>query len=279
MPRFFRLLALAAGAVLFAGMLAACSSSDNNDNGDPTATAEMTDGAPTDEADGDPTATPGIALEQAFDSYHYTVEVGFTVAEPGDEPSELITVNVEGDYAGPDSHSFTNSFSFAGISATQDVVIIGDDAWLRDSGGDWTATTASDPDVLDSIDLTSADPTFLQDQSFASDLSSLDSTSEERNGVQTRKYFIPREAVAALSDLLGEDFLGDAGGLQEFEMTVWLEEDSDALVRAELAAVASPELLGTDPGFAISPDAVLNLTMLIDVTQINDSGISIEPPI
>ncbi|MEX0785574.1 MAG: hypothetical protein WD939_02960 [Dehalococcoidia bacterium] len=278
MPRFLRMIALLAGALLMVVLLAACGGDDGGDDGEPTETpaaTEVVDGEPDDE----PTDTPGLAAEQPFDSYHYEVEVGFTVTEPGEESSELITVNVEGDYAGPDSHSFTNSFSFAGISATQDVVIIGDDAWFRESGGDWTATTALDPEVLDSIDLTSADPGFLQDSDLANDFASLDSEPEERNGVQTRRYFIPKEAVEALVDILGEDFLSDTGGLQEFEMTVWLEEESDALIRAELEAVASPELLGDEPGFSVSPDAVLNLTMLIDVTQINDSGISIEPPI
>lgn len=276
MLRLSRKLLLLAGALLLSVLLAACNGDDGEgaDPADTPAATEAGNGEATDTQEPD-----GILGEQPFESYHYVVDVSFSVEEPGEETSELITVEVEGDYVGPDSHAYANSFAFAGISASQEVVIIGDDAWIRLGGGDWSVTSRADPDVLDSIDLTSADPEFLQDAEFAADFAALDSEREERNGVQTRKYFIPREAVETLVDILGEGFLEDAGGLQEFEMTVWLEDETDALVRAELQAVASPELLGDEAGFAVSSDATINLSMLIDVTQINDDSISIEPPI
>ena len=272
-----RLLTLLLSAVMLAG-LAACGGGDDGDD-TPTATAVATevpaDGEPTEEPD----ATSEPAGEAAFDSYHYTVDLVFTISAPGETDETFVSGQVEGDFVAPDSHSFETTFEFAGLSVSQAAVIIGDDAWLKEGSGDWQATTRSDSAVLDALALTSADPGFLDDENFADDFAALDSTSEELNGVQTRKYFIPKEAVDTLVDLLGDEFLADTAGLQEFEMTVWLEEETGTLVRAEFDAIAGPEILGEDAGFSLPEDASAHVTMVINLTQINDSSISIEPPI
>jgi hypothetical protein len=286
MKRFVYALGLLAGLLLVVGLLAACGGDD--DDAEPTeaatATAEAPEAGRTDEPDviatepteADPTPEPGA--ESAFDSFHYTVDLAFTVAEPGEGEESLVSGLVEGDFVAPDSHSFSTTFGFAGLSATQELVIIGDSAWMREGSGDWVDTSASDPDVLDALDLTSADPTFFQDSEFAEDLARLDSEPDTINGVETRRYFISREAIETLAALLGDDFLGDTSGIEEFEMTVWLEEETDALVRAELTATASPDLLAEGAPFALSPDAEVTISMMIDVTQINDPDIEIEPP-
>jgi hypothetical protein len=277
----FRLLTLLLGAFLLLGLAACGGGDDGDEDGDePTATApvatEAPDGTePTDEPD----ATSEPLGESPFDSYHYTVDLEFTILAPGEEDQAFVTGRVEGDFVAPDRHAFETSFEFAGLSVTEEAVLIGDDAWIRMGGGDWRATSRSDPDVVDAIELTSADPGFLDDTDFAQDLAALDSTPEEINGVQTRRYFIPSEAVDTLVDLLGEDFLADTAGLQEFEMTVWLEEETGALVRAEFDALAGPEILADGSGFDLPEDASAQVVMVIDRTQINDSGISIEPPI
>lgn len=228
-----------------------------------------------------PIARPTVAPSGAspFDSFHYTVDMEFTISEPGEEAGTLISVSVEGDFVAPDSHAFTSKFEFAGLSGTQEVVIIGDDAWLREGSGDWVQTTSSDPDVLDAIDLTSADPDFLWDEDFARNISVLDSQPETLDGVQTRRYHIPREAVDMLASLLGQGLLQDTAGLEEFEMTVWLEEETRALVRAEFTATASPELIDGGAPFDVSPDATLNVAMSIRLTSLNDPSIEIEPPL
>lgn len=285
MKRLVNALGLLAGLLLVLGLLTACGGGDGET--EPTDTPEATEALEADETqEPDGMATeppePGTTSEPAagspFDSFHYTVDLAFTVSEPGGEDEVFISGQVEGDFVAPDSHAFATTFSFAGLSATQEVVIIEGDAWIREGSGDWTETTALDPEIQDALDLSSADPGFLQDPEFADDLARLDSEPDTINGVETRRYFISREAVETLAALLGEDFLGDTSGIEEFEMTVWLEEETDALIRAELTVTASPELMAEGAPFDLDPDAELTISMFIDVTQINDPDIEIEPP-
>ena len=224
----------------------------------------------------EPTESAGLI---PFDSLHYVVDLEITIAQPGEAEETFISGQVEGDYVAPDSHAFTNTFEFGGLSGTEEIVIIGDDAWIREGQGDWTATSRLASEIADTIDLTSADPGFLSATDLAEGIGALDSEPDSINGVQTRRYHIPKEAVQTLSEILGEDFLADTAGLEDFEMTVWLDEETDGLVRAELTATASPDIFGGDAGFNLAEDATVTISMTIDVTQINDPDIEIEPPI
>jgi hypothetical protein len=225
------------------------------------------------------TPTTGASASPLFDSFHYTVDLDFQVNDPNQTQSSLIKGKVEGDFVAADSHSFTSQFDFAGLSYSEQAVIIGQDAWYKDSASDWRATTRDDADVQNAISLTSADPGFLQDPEFSNNLSALDSQPDTINGVETRRYFIPKEAVQALSQLLGDSFLKNSAGLQDFEMTVWLENQTGGLVRAELTATASPDVFGASAPFNVSPESTVSINMTINLVQINDESISVRPPI
>jgi hypothetical protein len=279
MPRLLRIVVLLAGSLALVSLALACRDGGNGDDDKRTPTATPAATATEEPADG-VTPSDGPAGASPFESYHYTVDLEFTVEGEGAEEGGTISGTVEGDFVAPASHSFRTTFDIGGLSGTEEAVIIGDQAWYRGSGEQWHETTLDDPDVISAIELTSADPGFLSAGDLGEDLAALDSEIEERNGVSTRRYHIPREAVDALIQLFGDEFLQDASGLQDFEMTVWLEEESGALVRAEFSATASPEIFGDETsGFDLPPDATLIVSMVIDLTQINDAGISIEPPV
>lgn len=265
-----RATALLVGILTVGWLLAACSGGGGTEPGSPVPTA-------TEPSSSEPTSVASVP--PPFDSFHYTVDLELTISEPDEGGQSFIALQIEGDFTAPDSHSFVSTFQFAGLSGTEEVVIVGDDAWIREDGGEWTQTTLSSRDIQDAISLSSADPDFLQDQQFAEDLAALDSETETINGVETRRYHIPKDTIEAIADLLGEGFLEDAAGIEEFEMTVWLEEESAALIRAELTATASPELFGDDQGFGLATDGTVDMSMIVNVTQINDSEIEIEPPI
>lgn len=277
MPRLFRLAALLLALFALIAVASACTGGGGgkDDAADPTPTATATE-----EPSSDETPSGGPAGASPFESYHYTVDLEFSIEGAGADEGGVISGLVEGDFTAPDSHSFRTTFDIAGLSATEEAVIIGDRAWFRSSGDEWRATTRDDPDVVSAIDLTSADPGFLTASDLAASLAALDSEIEERNGVSTQRYHIPRDAVEALTALLGDEFLQDTSGLTDFEMTVWLEEESGALVRAEFSATATPDIFAGDPaGFDLPPDATLIISMVIDLTRINDGSISIEAPI
>lgn len=276
MQRPLHTLALLAGVLIVGWLLAAC----NGGGGAEPTVADPTAAEPPAVETTEPTEAPAAPRGAGpFESFHYTVDLALTIFGAGEDGGPFISGQVEGDFVAPDSHAFTSTFELAGLSGTQEVVIIDDDAWIREGAGDWTHTTIFDPDIQDAIGLTSADPEFLQDQGFAQDIAILDSEAETINGVETRRYHVPKEAVQALVDLLGEDFLEDAAGLGEFEMTVWLEKETGMLVRAELTASVGPDLLGEGIGLGLAGDGEVGISMVVNVTQINDPDIAIEPPI
>ena len=187
-------------------------------------------------------------------------------------------LRIGGNFVAPDAHAFTYDATFAGASGTIEAVIIGDVAWIRVDAGEWEERTRDAPAVLVLVNLSSADPDFLVDQDFVANLQTLDGEPDSINGVATTRYFIPRETVSELAGLFGGSLLDDAGGLTDLEMTIWLEEETEGLVRAEFAAIGTAELLG-EGTLDVPPDAEVTISLTIDLTQINDPTISIEPPI
>lgn len=271
--------------------VAACSGGgDKDEEGDrPTATAQSSTGGdeetpddageatPT-RASGQRTATPraartstsaGPALH-SFDSFHYSVEIAFTV----DDEDGGIGVSIEGDYVSPDSHSYVQSFSFGGLSGSESAIIIGDDAWAREGEADWEE---SSPSFLNT-DLTSADPDFFSDPEFIEDIEVLDSDDDEVDGREARRYEFSLDDIDTIVEILGDEFLEDMEGVEDLSMTVWVDKEETALLRAELTATASAEALG-DTGLDLDPGQLVTVEMHILVTQVNDGSIEIEAPI
>lgn len=269
MRRFQLTVLLCAGVLVFVGL--AC----GGDNGEasPTGSVEAT-------ATETPVAEPTVASTgAAYDSYHYTVDLLVTIDDPAqDEPAQVSGI-VEGDYLAPHSHAFKSTYEVAGISATEEGVIIDSDAWYRDGGvGAWTATIANDPMILSRISLTSADESIVDDPEFVSGIAALNSEPEVVNGVNTRRYHIPKDSIDDLGALLGKDFFANASGITDFDLTAWVGEELNGLVRGEMMATTGPEIFGADSPFDVSPDSVVTIQMTINVTRMNDDSIEIGQP-
>lgn len=282
MLRLFRIGVIAFALFVATGLTFACDDA-GEDEPEVTATvAAESDQTPTvDEAVApteESTSTPEPPL--GLESFHYTVALDMTIDQPAPQEDATITGTVEGDFVAPWSHAWEQSFELAGLSGSESFVIIGDDAWKREGIGAWEETTQADLAAADALDLTAADPSFLGDLEFTNELGELEGEPEQINGVSALRYDLS-EQIDAFIDLFGTDFFqGEAAGLEDLEMTVWLEEGTQTLVRADLAAVAGPEILaGTDAPFAISTDAKVRVHMTIDITQMNDPSIRVEPPI
>jgi hypothetical protein len=261
-------LALAAGVACNAG----------GDGGD-SRKAERTDdqGAPTRTSDGDDTS--GDAELATLERFNYTVSFELTIEGEGVDES-VVSAEVTGSHIAPDRHAWTDRYAIGSLKFSESYIIIGDDAWTRSGSGRWTATTASDPDVVDATDLTSADPVFA-DEEFAEDIGVFDSTDERRNGIETRRIAISQADFGRLSSLFGSDFLpSDLEGFRELAFTVWLSKSGDHLIAAELEALVSPEFLSSDGDFPfdIPPGANARIRMALDREDINDDSIVIEPP-
>ncbi len=269
-----RLLVLLCAASLL--VFGACGGDDKSSDS-PTATVAATDEpVPTGASTSEPTA---VSFARTYDAYHYRIDLAVDIEDPmTDEPAQ-IAGTIEGDFEAPNSHSFTQNYTIGGISVTEEAILIGDDAWYREGNvGDWTATTATDPAVTDMLSLTSADEGFIDDPEFANDIAALDSEAETVNGVETRRYHIPSDAIDDLGVLFGEDFFASASGITEFDLTAWIGEDLNGLVRGELTATGTPEIFGAGSPFDVSPNSIVTIRMTINVTQINDESIAIGAP-
>lgn len=273
---------------LLAGLaIAACGGDSKKDAGaEPTQEPATTATADTAEDDATATGDDGAsggddngsgALGSPFDSYHYVVTIRMEVE--GEEDG-AVGGDIEGDYVAPDSHSWNQSFAFGGLTFDESFVIIGEDAWYREGDGDWEAKSADDPIIADGTDLTSADPEFFNDRSFIEDIKAFDSTKEEKNGVSTRKYEFSKDQFDDLSKLLGDDLLGEMSieDLDDFSMVIWIDDETDTLIAADLTASTTRGGAGDFP-VDVPEDRRITVKTTIDVTRINDESISIEPPI
>jgi|CXWL01.1.fsa_nt_gi hypothetical protein len=315
MKSWTRFLALALCAAFLPMMAAACGSGDDS-GGDDKATATRSARADDDtpEADASPTKRAGKTTPKAvatlkaamnktqqagaaptkrtgsktatpekstgpsgdaaidLDSFHYQVEISFSVVGEGG----AINGSIEGDYVAPDSHSYQQTFSLGGISGSEAVIIIGDDAWQREGEGDWSIVDRLDLDT----DLTSADDEFIADAQFIDDIAALDSEESDVDGRPARKYAFTKDDIEAITDILGEGFLSgdELADIEDFSFVIWVDEDRDVILRAELEATALASVLG-DTGLSVDPGQFVTISLILHLSDVNDKGIEIEPPI
>jgi hypothetical protein len=207
-----------------------------------------------------------------LDSFHYQVEISFSVA--GEDGT--IGGSIEGDYVAPDSHRYTQTFSLGGISGSEEAIIIGKDAWQREGSDDWSIVERLDLDT----DLTSADDEFIADAEFIDDIAALDSEKSDVDGRPARKYAFTKENIEAITDILGEGFLSgdDLADVEDFSFVIWVDEDRDVILRAELEATALASVLG-EIGLNVDPGETVIISLSLNLSDVNDKSIEIEPPI
>src|SRR5262245_18849771 len=162
---------------LFIGVAVVGCGSAKKDSATPTSTRS----ASSDDADDEPTNEPSAdsdddagadedevaASDDDLRSFHYVVNLDMQVQEGEGGFSGTI----EGDYVSPDRHAFSQTYGFSGLTLEENYILIGEDAWTKAGNGEWEATTADDPEVVDALDLTSGDPDFFVfDEEFVDDI-------------------------------------------------------------------------------------------------------------
>jgi len=227
-------------------------------------------------AESEPTARPtsaasaGVSPSDVLDSFRYSAELAAEVGESG------FTLNIEGDFEGPDRLRCVISGSLAGMDIGRDeLVVIGEDAWL-DSGEGFEATTADDSDVVDDLDLCPGSPVFWQDFDFLKDPGSLQGEPDTKNGVDATLYALG-EAAEALESI---GFLPpDLEGLTINTFDVWLAEDGGWPVALDMDMSADAAAAGDIFGLPSEDGAQeAHITMRVDITDINDEAVHVEEP-
>lgn len=171
----------------------------------------------------------------------------------------LTDISVEGAFVAPDR--IEARMKLGDLELTS--ITIGDREWTRLGDMDWEESTAEEGGMTFTNDLCEG---FNYPE-----VTALDAREETKNGVDTLHYHLDESDITRLDDYFG----GDLGDMWEFEdapeevsLDVWLAKDGNWPVRMEVEASGEDE-----EGNEVS------LSIFMEVKDLNDSDIKIEPPI
>lgn len=171
----------------------------------------------------------------------------------------LTDISVEGAFVAPDR--IEARMKLGDLELTS--ITIGDREWTRLGDMDWEESTAEEGGMTFTNDLCEG---FNYPE-----VTALDAREETKNGVDTLHYHLDESDITRLDDYFG----GDLGDMWEFEdapeevtLDLWLAKDGNWPVRMEAEASGEDE-----EGNEVS------LSIFMEVKDLNDSDIKIEPPI
>jgi hypothetical protein len=173
----------------------------------------------------------------------------------------LGNVQVEGSYVAPDRVQTKSTF----FGQTLETIQIGDEQWKNDGSG-WVAADSADG-TGSSIPFDPSSPDSLFDMVPKDQLDKADKSQESVNGFDTTKYHFDKDALQDVAQSTsGASELGDLSGVDTFDLDVWVTKDG---VPVKMAM----NLAGESEGSKVS------IVMEFNVTDLNDSSITIDKPI
>ncbi len=172
----------------------------------------------------------------------------------------LGNVQVEGSYVAPDRIETKSTF----FGQTLQTIQIGNEQWTNDGSG-WVASDSSEG-TGGPIPFDMSSPSSLFDIVPQDKLDQADKSSESVNGFDTTKYHFDKNALADLAQSSSETPLGDLSDVNTLDLDVWVTKDG---VPVKMAL----NLDGDSEGQKIS------MALEFNVTDLNDSSITIDKPI
>jgi hypothetical protein len=221
-----------------------------------------------------PTEEPGTGggavPSDVLETFRYAFEVAIETEGGG------FTLATEGGFAAPDAFTCSLSGSFGGIRYTEELVVVGEDAWL-DVGDGYQATSLDDPDVEADLDLCPASEVFWEDFVDFID-GEFEGVAETRNGVTSTRYAVG-EAAQTLETL--GFLLADLEGITIDVFDVWLADDGGwpVAVDVDMTADAQAQAEAFGGSFEAEAGQQARVLMRVDITDVNDPAIQVEPPV
>jgi hypothetical protein len=224
----------------------------------PAATAAATAAVTPEEGAAEGTSGPVEAfakLESYRMNMHFVLE-GTATETPG-----ALALDLEGAFVAPDRTQTHVSASLGELELEEESITVGGQTWVK-TGDNWVE---GEPQ----FQLSDLSPASLLEGLGPDQLRFLKPSKETVNGVDSLRYSIDRadvETLRTLGALLGQD--GDLENLpEEFKVGLWLAEDGGWPVRVTMTARGTMD--GSDE---------MSLDFSMDITDVNDPDISIEPP-
>ncbi len=207
-------------------------------------------------------AEPSAAFAD-LKSYRYLMRFDIEGTSTGQEAFEgtfAFDLNVEGAFVAPDREQVKVTGSMFGLELEEETIRIGDRTWVHTDGG-WVEGEA---------EFTTEDfsPASFAEAFNAEDLRILKPSKETINGIRSLRYKISKANIEKIAGFAG--LFGEGAGLEDlpenFDIDLWLAEDGGWPVR--LVMSASGDFDGVEGSLDLS----------MDVTDVNDESIEIEPP-
>jgi len=232
----------------------------------PEPTSEATP-EPTPEATAGPSA--GVSPSDTLDSFRFSSTMSV-------ELDGGLVLTSEGEFEAPDRLGCTISGSLDGAAVGKDeLVVIGDDAWL-DSGEGFDAYSADDADVVQDLSLCPGSATFWEGFDFLQEPGALRGQPDTMNGVDSTRYSLG-EAVETLKSI---GFLPtELEGMTINTFDVWVAEDGGWPVALDMDITADAEAAAETFGLPLGEAGQqAQITMRVDITDVNATDIHVEEP-
>jgi hypothetical protein len=208
-----------------------------------------------------------------IDSYRYTINLklkspAFDRPGPASTPAPLTAfadalaalfsdLKLDGAYKAPDRTQALLKFQGGELELRE----IGRQTWMR-IGSEWREQAPGEGGTTLTPDVVCRD---IVDEILPS-LENAESTREDVNGVETERYTLDQAHLRQLPELLGTGSEADLP--DKYGVEVWLAREGRFPVRLNVAAEDTDDL-----------GRPIGLTLFMEFRDINDSGITVEPPV
>jgi hypothetical protein len=218
------------------------------------------------------TPTPGanVSPSDVLESFRFSGQMAVDVGGG-------LTLTMDGEFEAPDRLGCTISGSLSGSAVGSDeLVVIGDNAWL-DTGEGFQTTTSDDPNVVQDLALCPGSPRFWEGFDFIKEPGSLPGQPDTKNGVDTLRYSLGN-AVEALKSI---GFLpAELEGMTITTFDVWVAQDGGWAVALDVDITADAQAAATTFGLPLGEAGQqARITMRVDITDVNATDIHVEPPV
>ena len=192
----------------------------------------------------------------------------------GTTEEELFSLTVLGEFESPDRLSCRSTIGIGGLTITGDqLVVIGSQAWIE-SGEGWNATSASDPEVVDTLELCAGSSSIWEDFELP-DLQDISGQPETVNGVAATKV----DLVELLDSPFASDFTPNNGEVEDIEQfAIWLTQDGRWPFALAMRLEGDSAQLDLD-GLELEEGQQMALELRVELSDFNAPEIRVSPPL
>ena len=265
MRRGYRLLLSRTGGVLAGGLLFALLLAGCNSDGDGPASSVII-----------PPSTEESAL--TLERFHYRAAVTLREQVGEGEARELV-ISTEGDFQQPDRHAFTFITRSGDAAVVRRVVLIGEEAWVRQGDDVWRMATTDDPQVAEllAVAFSTVRPGFLSGPEFdrvREAIRRLTSTDEAVNGILADRYQVGENGKEFFETFLADDRL--LQNVEGLSWDLWLAQDGAWPVRLLASATITADLTILDELDLAAP---VLWELRVDISRPNDPTLTVIAPL